>query len=857
MCMIQKTFARLPFLAIWIFPAAIFVTVCGRADPFRPLPDKLKTYQYETPPDGEMPWEVWSDEGEAYLTDLYYAEAAQNEQVIPTRVKLNRSLEPGGVDYQIDRLIYPTIGNPNLFFADDTDTLIVVLRLDQEWLRALGQTDEKADEKTEEKRPYLSRGKFSLADDSNEIRFYLIDRTARRLTEGDGLAAPTPRDRAFRIIPNELYVHSDESTPEVFRDRRSVRFLFDRGGVGNVRPGLYDLRYEFVRDGKIAGYEFQYNAVRVFPGGADAGSYFVLNMTDNQISVSTLPDANPLKKQTFSQITLDKLKNLIQYLNTSADPHVRGAAFLTYNGDLHNGGSPGTLLPDGVALSYRNESKSIVESLRELRLPIFLIPGNHDGYVSTGHVPGSIEQAQTRDSILHLLFGWLIDSLPDPYELDEVVADIRSREIWDAFEEYVDETDGIPGGWHLDLYYGRFIRRPTDTGGASGVSWKEVPAETRNQILYDGFHYWRRNYGPLYASWNFGDNHYVNMNSFDLRQHRRTGWGMYTVNYGGGVSEFQLHWLLRDLDRSVNRDAILLAHHDPRGGHTGVNYPYYFKQIDYTGMSESALNYVRGEVINPIICDTSLDNIQSVGLSCLHDGLQEWMRADQEFDCPSRYIFESGPLVGTCDRARLKKDGGNSVYSGYQLINELSSRKQIRTLLLGHTHYNSLEILGPGQALVPETVVLDKKTKKHLAILEEFSPTRDYSVTDDRAGIKKENNLFVLDLKQAGHDFRRVLDGHELAILRMTTTAILTTQQTVADKQLMDGFTVFEVFAKQDQRQVHLPQLNAVRYYQARPDGVANGPLYRPVLRVDLNRARAMERDDAANPLGKVFTPGK
>ena len=77
-----------------------------------------------------------------------------------------------------------------------------------------------------------------------------------------------------------------------------------------------------------------------------------------------------------------------------------------------------------------------------------------------------------------------------------------------------------------------------------------APARSLVDLLYDGFYQWQRTYGPLTASWKFGKNRYVALNSFELRQHRRSGWGMYTVNYGGGMTDVQMGWLDRELARS-------------------------------------------------------------------------------------------------------------------------------------------------------------------------------------------------------------------------------------------------------------------------------------------------------------------
>src|SRR5688572_10740641 len=58
----------------------------------------------------ERPWEVVSEQGETYLANVFYAEASENEQVMPLALDGR---------YAIDRMVYPTLGNPNLYVKDD------------------------------------------------------------------------------------------------------------------------------------------------------------------------------------------------------------------------------------------------------------------------------------------------------------------------------------------------------------------------------------------------------------------------------------------------------------------------------------------------------------------------------------------------------------------------------------------------------------------------------------------------------------------------------------------------------------------------------------------------------------------
>src|SRR4051812_41267283 len=70
----------------------------------------------------ERPWEVVSNHGETYLANVFYSDASQNEQVMPWVINGRAT---------IDRLVYPTLGNPNLYVKDDAnDELMMVLRIE-------------------------------------------------------------------------------------------------------------------------------------------------------------------------------------------------------------------------------------------------------------------------------------------------------------------------------------------------------------------------------------------------------------------------------------------------------------------------------------------------------------------------------------------------------------------------------------------------------------------------------------------------------------------------------------------------------------------------------------------------------
>ncbi len=833
----------------------------------------------------ELPWEVRGDHGETLVPDVYYAENSENQQIMP--------LTMAGSRFQIDRLIYPTIGNPSLMVRTDTQArMVFVLRVESEFLSHLAPT-ESDDVPPGVSAELQSQLKLGKSDANDGIAFYLMSRDNRKQTEHSSHVTLQPGSGSYRVLPSMILVDKiSPFMPEEFKKRRTLRVYFDQAAFGHIPEGFYDTRFEIVKDGKMLRdvrgkpiYEYQYNSVRLFDKGPEAteDAYTILNVTDTQVSVGTK----------FQEMTLQKLKEFVSYVKrtrqTGADQNVKRAAFITFNGDLHNGGSPLSVASLTVAKTYNAEAQEIVEQLKQLPIPIFLTIGNHDGYASTGVVPKFIDDDERRRSFFSFNRRPPIEDVIER-ELSGNVTTWQDFKMQD-FKDYVAEMQALQGGKHNNVVVGSHIRRIPSTDLDSSkeattwidrawkVGWTPIPAADRNFILYDGFYQWRKTYGPLNYSWTFGKNHFISMNSFELRQHRRTGWGMYTVNYGGWVSPVQLAWLDGELDRAQanDRDIIILAHHDPRGGHNGKDYPYYFRQLDFEGMGQSFGNYVSGEIIEKNLCDKLPPWARSTekNLDCMHDGLQEWMRPDPEFDCRAEERV-AGDAQGRCDveKFKLSQPGGrNSWYSGYALLariagqnnGKLKPHSNLRTLDFGHTHYNSLEMKMEGEELVPPTLTLDSEVTDQINRIEHSNPIRalpdaksasiDHLGTDlSQSGIQSANKTFVMNIEKAGHDFERQIQGtglsgqkREIAILRTTSNADLTSQK--YQGLSMHGFQVFQIYPKPDSRGYVLPQINAVTYYR----NFGNGAFGTAGKTITLDREKSMGGSDVANPVVQRF----
>ncbi|AKU94646.1 hypothetical protein AKJ09_01310 [Labilithrix luteola] len=752
----------------------------------------------------ERPWEVLSNKGETYLADVFYAEPIENEQVMPWAID-GRPV--------IDRLVYPTLGNPNLFVRDDAaDELVMVTRIEADAIAHLAPNAPASTDGSP--RPLTLE-----TDDANDIAFFLVAKNARaRATESGN--AQSPGDGVYRITPSKMLVNAEPADmPDAFKRRSTIRFVFDQAAMQNVPPGLYDARFEVRKNGKVYAnvFEWQYNAVRVFQHESE--EYTALNVTDTQVSVGSA----------YATITADMLDQFVDNVNGSSEPNVRNAAFITFNGDLHNGGSPGSLTESTVATTYNDEAKRVIAALKRLDYPIFLTPGNHDGYASVGHVPGLVESFDAK-------VGTTLEGVID---LQNNIA--WPDYSWSALSAFLDKSHDTVGGLHRDIYQGAFKRSP---GDSFATSFSEVPRSDRNMILYDGFYQWKKTYGPLYASWTFAKNRYVSMNTYELRQHRRTGWGMYTVNYGGGVSKVQLDWLDRELVRATvaAQDVVLVMHHDPRGGHLGKDFGYYFPLLNYQSIAQSTLNYLLGEVFLPLICkNDDLDLSIEDRDSCLHDGLQEWMGPDEDFD----------------------HEGSGYFLSGVELLQRIAQNSRIRTLLIGHAHLNSLEMKQSGDALVPNRIALDDKSNARIEALELANPVRrfawengDATREGSRAAIAATKRTVaawrdrlapMLAARTSQEMPQKMLDAddggpRELAIVRLTSNADLSDEKYGA--QSMYGYSVLHV----NKQAGGVPRINRVTYMIN-----AGSSEFDQVATVDLDRTASFDSRAPTNPAAQLF----
>lgn len=83
----------------------------------------------------------------------------------------------------------------------------------------------------------------------------------------------------------------------------------------------------------------------------------------------------------------------------------------------------------------------------------------------------------------------------------------------------------------------------------------------------DGLDYWRRYFGPLFYSFEFGGVHIQAVNSMDGSAERRDGFLIVIENYGGDLDADQMDWIAADLAGAAGQTVIPFLHHNPMGSY--------------------------------------------------------------------------------------------------------------------------------------------------------------------------------------------------------------------------------------------------------------------------------------------------
>ena len=79
----------------------------------------------------------------------------------------------------------------------------------------------------------------------------------------------------------------------------------------------------------------------------------------------------------------------------------------------------------------------------------------------------------------------------------------------------------------------------------------------------DGLEFWKEYFGPLYYSFDYGNYHFLSINSFDWAPLSRLTISFIPLNWGGCVQDKQLQWIEDDLADSDANLNFMFLHHNP------------------------------------------------------------------------------------------------------------------------------------------------------------------------------------------------------------------------------------------------------------------------------------------------------
>ncbi|MBT3984464.1 MAG: metallophosphoesterase [Bacteriovoracaceae bacterium] len=602
-------------------------------------------------------WELRTSQGEMVLPDIFYSENFQNEQLSPLE------LEDG--KYLIKDIIYPTIGNPNLYTRSDIkDELLIVMRSNLGNVAPLFK-DTRESLTWANDFDQTPGANLELSDDSS-LKVYLVRKNLRPFTSGAKIIPI--KGGINRIVPSRIFVHDQLDYPDAFNERHTYRLIFNQKSLENVKAGLYDLRIEYELDDGTPYSEFQYNAVHI-SNKSPTNNFDVINIADTQVSqhMGILTRISPQRKSDR------QFQEFANFVNSTKESQIRGAEFILSNGDMMNGGGFGLFSAQKIFFNYSDEAGAVFKTVKKLNYPTFLLPGNHDGHVSFGYTPKFSSKRKKMGTFVMAA-----------RELDSQKGNILHRFLEGVFPDKY-------SGHRVDIFSGKYMRKgDSDSIEDSYVFLKE---EDRNVVVYDGFNHWRKNFGPLNYSFKYGNHYFIGVNSFDLRQHRRTGFGQYIANYGGMIGPAQMEWLKKEVEFATNQgfSISIISHHDPRGGEKSEWQGHYYYKNIFGGIKNNIWSYIK--YVPPLAGPKCREKGK-----CFEGGLQEWMLPDPGLDCKDQYVVK-GQL--RCDhRAATYADELN--FSGIDFVSLLAKSKKVRTIIMGHAHENIFHLSQYGDNLLPD-----------------------------------------------------------------------------------------------------------------------------------------------------------
>ena len=92
------------------------------------------------------------------------------------------------------------------------------------------------------------------------------------------------------------------------------------------------------------------------------------------------------------------------------------------------------------------------------------------------------------------------------------------------------------------------------------------PGNHDGQIVLrkDGLDFWKKYFGPLNYSFNYGNYHFIAVNSYCWPSYQRTPMLLPTYNWGGYIDDNEIKWVENDLKKNENATlTFMFLHHNP------------------------------------------------------------------------------------------------------------------------------------------------------------------------------------------------------------------------------------------------------------------------------------------------------
>jgi hypothetical protein len=326
---------------------------------------------------------------------------------------------------------------------------------------------------------------------------------------------------------------------------------------------------------------------------------------------------------------------------TAMQERIRKARFVIAAGDLGDGrglsSSPGQALVTSLGLAppmspYDLEFDDLRDIISRFRIPVFAVPGNHDGFA---HYGGFVNAVLT----------------------------VAGRGL--RTSKTIRPVGAAP---HL---MGELFRR---VGSAVPVLFKFL--RILEEPFFDGIIEWRFHLGPTQFAFRYRGHSFVGLNSYGIDAKHRDQVGALANNWGGGVERHDVIWfdvMLRRLRGSepkigtAPKRQFIFMHQDPRGArpyvhsyeeggfgaYDAVEAPLNALTFGYFGLGWSSNNPLWLPIITPIA-----SNLPSQLLRGDAEFNQEWMKRGtlHDADC-----YGARPLVEAINLNLAKGPGGPGV----------------------------------------------------------------------------------------------------------------------------------------------------------------------------------------------------